>query len=345
MSNNTGDDGSFSSVVGKEVEEQRLNHHLNSIANSTATQKRKRKLPGNSADPSAEVIALSPHTLMAKNSFLCEICNKGFQRDQNLQLHLRGHNLPSKLKQRTSDETKKRVYVCPESSCVHHNPKRAFGDLIGIKKHFSPKHGEKKWKCEKCLKKFAVQSDWNAHFVTCGTKEYKCDCGIIFSRRDSFITHRAFCEEDIKASRPPIIPNLISMPIINNTTHEHQTSLASIFNHLDIETPSETMFSGNTSASLLGGAIMSNSSSFPPLQINANSLASPALMSVQKAAQIAASANLTSFSVTGVTLSTLSAIQTQNDHHQITLVADSEMFHGVQKHNMDRSCQKQGKGR
>ncbi|KAF9615546.1 hypothetical protein IFM89_024394 [Coptis chinensis] len=94
-------------------------------------------------DPEAEVIALSPKTLMATNRFLCEICGKGFQRDQNLQLHRRGHNLPWKLRQRTSKEPKKRVYVCPEKSCVHHHPSRALGDLY-----------------------------W----------------------RDSFITHRAFCD-------------------------------------------------------------------------------------------------------------------------------------------------------
>lgn len=134
------------------------------------------------ADPTAEVIALSPNSLMATNRFLCEICNKGFQRDQNLQLHRRGHNLPWKLRQRSTTEIRKRVYVCPEPSCVHHNPARALGDLTGIKKHFSRKHGEKKWKCEKCSKKYAVQSDWKAHSKTCGTKEYKCDCGTIFSR-------------------------------------------------------------------------------------------------------------------------------------------------------------------
>ncbi|KAL5155688.1 Protein indeterminate-domain 2 [Glycine soja] len=145
-------------------------------------------------DPNAEVVALSPTTLMATNRFVCEICNKGFQRDQNLQLHRRGHNLPWKLRQRTSTEVKKRVYVCPEPSCVHHNPARALGDLTGIKKHYSRKHGEKKWKCDKCSKRYAVQSDWKAHQKTCGTREYKCDCGTIFSRRDSFITHRAFCD-------------------------------------------------------------------------------------------------------------------------------------------------------
>ncbi|KAG8387701.1 hypothetical protein BUALT_Bualt02G0048600 [Buddleja alternifolia] len=130
--------------------------------NSNSSNKRKRNLPG-TPDPDAEVIALSPKSLMATNRFICEICNKGFQRDQNLQLHRRGHNLPWKLKQRSNKEVKKKVYICPEKTCVHHDPSRALGDLTGIKKHFSRKHGEKKWKCEKCSKKYAVQSDWKAH--------------------------------------------------------------------------------------------------------------------------------------------------------------------------------------
>ncbi|KAM0864387.1 hypothetical protein ACQ4PT_043980 [Festuca glaucescens] len=170
---------------------------------TAASNKRKRSLPGN-PDPDSEVVALSPATLMATNRFLCEICGKGFQRDQNLQLHRRGHNLPWKLKQRSSKEVvRKKVYICPEASCVHHDPCRALGDLTGIKKHFFRKHGEKKWKCDKCSKKYAVQSDWKAHSKICGTREYKCDCGTVFSRRDSFITHRAFCdaltEENTKA--------------------------------------------------------------------------------------------------------------------------------------------------
>ncbi|PKA58191.1 Zinc finger protein MAGPIE [Apostasia shenzhenica] len=155
--------------------------------------KKKRNLPG-TPDPNAEVIALSPGALLATNRFVCEICNKGFQRDQNLQLHRRGHNLPWKLRQRAGAEVRKRVYVCPEASCVHHNPSRALGDLTGIKKHFGRKHGEKKWKCDKCSKNYAVQSDWKAHVKTCGAREYRCDCGTIFSRKDSFITHRTFCD-------------------------------------------------------------------------------------------------------------------------------------------------------
>ncbi|KAF5937272.1 hypothetical protein HYC85_024778 [Camellia sinensis] len=270
-------EASLQAILGKQsnrLQENKIQNHLQGSSsgpstaaaaniNGSSTQpqpqeptvKKKRNLPGTPGnfkprhqpqlyitifihnDPTAEVVALSPTTLMATNRFVCEICNKGFQRDQNLQLHRRGHNLPWKLRQRTSTEVRKRVYICPEPTCVHHNPARALGDLTGIKKHFSRKHGEKKWKCDKCSKKYAVQSDWKAHQKTCGTREYKCDCGTIFSRRDSFITHRAFCdalaEENNKVNQGGIIPNMgsnipgqmpdlmASMPIDSNTTPTH----------------------------------------------------------------------------------------------------------------------------
>ncbi|XP_027359942.1 protein indeterminate-domain 5, chloroplastic-like [Abrus precatorius] len=187
--------------IRQENQSQIAQHHQSSTAASSTTtttpttvpQKKRRNQPG-TPYPDAEVIALSPKTLMATNRFICELCNKGFQREQNLQLHRRGHNLPWKLKQKTTKEPKRKVYLCPEPTCVHHDPSRALGDLTGIKKHYSRKHGEKKWKCDKCSKKYAVQSDWKAHSKTCGTREYRCDCGTLFSRRDSFITHRAFCD-------------------------------------------------------------------------------------------------------------------------------------------------------
>ncbi|XP_022719407.1 protein indeterminate-domain 2-like [Durio zibethinus] len=310
MSNITGDNGgSFSSgnTAGEEVQQQQEQvknfHGSNSLlstnsSGSTTPQdqqppsaKKKRNLPG-TPDPNAEVIALSPKTLLATNRFVCEICNKGFQRDQNLQLHRRGHNLPWKLRQRTSNEIRKRVYVCPEPSCVHHNPARALGDLTGIKKHFCRKHGEKKWKCDKCSKKYAVQSDWKAHSKTCGTKEYKCDCGTIFSRRDSFITHRAFCdaltEENNKASQGLVAINvgsnlqgqvpdqLIPAIPINNSHDTSAMNVSDSFSH-DTKSPIQllnmagSMFSNNP-GNLFGGAKshVSNSSS-SCLQLTANS--------------------------------------------------------------------------
>ncbi|CAF1696257.1 unnamed protein product [Brassica napus] len=225
-----GDPFSILSSMGGFVHQEQHIHHLqqhipelnpNSNPNPSAkpnssSAKKKRNQPG-TPDPDADVIALSPTTLMATNRFVCEICNKGFQRDQNLQLHRRGHNLPWKLKQRSNKEViKKKVYICPIKTCVHHDSSRALGDLTGIKKHYSRKHGEKKYKCEKCSKKYAVQSDWKAHAKTCGTREYKCDCGTLFSRKDSFITHRAFC--DALTEEGARMSSLSNNPAISTTT-------------------------------------------------------------------------------------------------------------------------------
>ncbi|XP_062088116.1 zinc finger protein GAI-ASSOCIATED FACTOR 1-like [Humulus lupulus] len=274
---------------------------LSTNSNDSSSQqpvlpKKKRNLPG-TPDPNAEVIALSPTTLMATNRFVCEICNKGFQRDQNLQLHRRGHNLPWKLRQRTTTEVKKRVYICPEPTCVHHNPARALGDLTGIKKHFSRKHGEKKWKCDKCSKKYAVQSDWKAHQKTCGTREYKCDCGTIFSRRDSFITHRAFCdalaEENNKVNQglmnnnnmgPKLLsqetqmPDLMpSMPLSSNASINGLSDFKSIPQEL-IPMPFKPMNSvvtggmfSTSSGPLFGSPRGLSTSSASSLQLSSNS--------------------------------------------------------------------------
>ncbi|KAG5225455.1 zinc finger protein [Salix suchowensis] len=202
ISNLTFASGEVSASSGSRIETGAIHPQHSFDSTNQPPPKKKKSFPGN-PDPDAEVIALSPNSLQTTNRFICEICNKGFKRDQNLQLHRRGHNLPWKLKQRTNKEVKKKVYVCPEVTCVHHDPSRALGDLTGIKKHFSRKHGEKKWKCEKCSKRYAVQSDWKAHSRICGTREYRCDCGTLFSRRDSFTTHRAFCdalaEESVRA--------------------------------------------------------------------------------------------------------------------------------------------------
>ncbi|KAI9084888.1 hypothetical protein K1719_033294 [Acacia pycnantha] len=319
MSNNTsGDSVSFSTENAGEGGAKRPSevlgqfHSPNSLTSTTTTNsngsntppppppKKKRNLPGN-PDPSAEVIALSPNTLMATNRFICEICSKGFQRDQNLQLHRRGHNLPWKLKQRSTTEVRKKVYVCPEPSCVHHNPARALGDLTGIKKHFCRKHGEKKWKCDKCSKKYAVQSDWKAHSKICGTREYKCDCGTVFSRRDSFITHRAFCdaltEENNKANERPTmqgmspgfrpgqqIQNLVSSLPVNNTNNivpnpqvgnmdnnDNKHPMSSLLQEL-MPMPANKPFNHNmNNAGNLFSRSLSSNSSAPPLQLNSNS--------------------------------------------------------------------------
>ncbi|KAL1562888.1 zinc finger protein SHOOT GRAVITROPISM 5-like [Salvia divinorum] len=157
------------------------------------TTKRKRR-PAGTPDPDAEVVSLSPKTLLESDRYVCEICNQGFQRDQNLQMHRRRHKVPWKLLKRETLVTRKRVFVCPEPSCLHHNPCHALGDLVGIKKHFRRKHSNhKQWVCHKCSKGYAVQSDYKAHLKTCGTRGHSCDCGRVFSRVESFIEHQDAC--------------------------------------------------------------------------------------------------------------------------------------------------------
>ncbi|KAL3512476.1 hypothetical protein ACH5RR_025193 [Cinchona calisaya] len=155
--------------------------------------KRKRR-PAGTPDPDAEVVSLSPKTLLESDRYVCEICNQGFQRDQNLQMHRRRHKVPWKLLKRETPVVRKRVFVCPEPSCLHHDPCHALGDLVGIKKHFRRKHSnQKQWVCEKCSKGYAVQSDYKAHLKTCGTRGHSCDCGRVFSRVESFIEHQDAC--------------------------------------------------------------------------------------------------------------------------------------------------------
>ncbi|GAA0163470.1 hypothetical protein LIER_19326 [Lithospermum erythrorhizon] len=156
--------------------------------------KRKRR-PAGTPDPDAEVVSLSPKTLLESDRYVCEICNQGFQRDQNLQMHRRRHKVPWKLLKRETPVVKKRVFVCPEPTCLHHDPCHALGDLVGIKKHFRRKHTDhRQWVCGKCSKGYAVQSDYKAHLKTCGTRGHSCDCGRVFSRVESFIEHQDACK-------------------------------------------------------------------------------------------------------------------------------------------------------
>ncbi|CAL5064099.1 unnamed protein product [Urochloa decumbens] len=168
--------------------------HIATTAAAAATMKKKRR-PAGTPDPDAEVVSLSPRTLLESDRYVCEICGQGFQRDQNLQMHRRRHKVPWKLLKREAGEAaRKRVFVCPEPSCLHHDPSHALGDLVGIKKHFRRKHsGHRQWACARCSKAYAVHSDYKAHLKTCGTRGHSCDCGRVFSRVESFIEHQDTC--------------------------------------------------------------------------------------------------------------------------------------------------------
>ncbi|CAN6346416.1 unnamed protein product [Urochloa humidicola] len=131
-----------------------------------------------------EVILLSPRTLMSPIRCACEVCGKGFQREQNLQLHRRGHGYGARRSTR-----KQRAYVCPEESCPRHDPAGALGNLKGIKMHYRRRHGDDGVRKREC--------EWDDHAATdCVGEDYGCECGAVFPRQDreSFVTHRSVCD-------------------------------------------------------------------------------------------------------------------------------------------------------
>ncbi|XP_020573251.1 protein indeterminate-domain 14-like [Phalaenopsis equestris] len=201
-----------------------------SSALNAATTKKKRR-PAGTPDPEAEVISLSPHTLLESERYVCEICLQSFRRSQNLQMHLRRHRVPWKLAAKRT-ESKKRVFVCPEASCLHHHPRHALGDLVGIKKHFRRKHsGNRQWGCARCSKAYAVLSDYKAHLKTCGTRGHCCDCGRVFSRVEAFIEHQDSCTAPATQSPPspppPPPPSPPAAPIVFiQQSPNHSTELS-----------------------------------------------------------------------------------------------------------------------
>ncbi|XP_028785052.1 zinc finger protein SHOOT GRAVITROPISM 5-like [Neltuma alba] len=191
---------------------------------ANTTNKRKRR-PAGTPDPDAEVVSLSPKTLLESDRYVCEICNQGFQRDQNLQMHRRRHKVPWKLLKRETPVVRKRVFVCPEPTCLHHDPCHALGDLVGIKKHFRRKHSNhKQWVCHRCSKAYAVQSDYKAHLKTCGTRGHSCDCGRVFSRVESFIEHQDACnmgrlQSEGQPQQPACLSRTASSPSPSSETN------------------------------------------------------------------------------------------------------------------------------
>eukprot|EP00467_Chlorarachnion_reptans_P007806 CAMPEP_0114496560 /NCGR_PEP_ID=MMETSP0109-20121206/5837_1 /TAXON_ID=29199 /ORGANISM="Chlorarachnion reptans, Strain CCCM449" /LENGTH=803 /DNA_ID=CAMNT_0001673845 /DNA_START=178 /DNA_END=2589 /DNA_ORIENTATION=+ len=144
--------------------------------------------------------ALTPTTaeLMASTIWRCKYqamdgteCNRVFPRLSNLKLHRRSHGLVERDMQLSAGARLsqfKRHYHCPHPGCKYHKRRTVFGVFGQIREHYR-RHGAKIYPCDKCGKMFAIRKDVNSHSKSCGTKKFKCTCGVALATKRSRRLH------------------------------------------------------------------------------------------------------------------------------------------------------------
>ena len=151
---------------------------------------------------SYEVIELGKEEILAPHVHSCKVCGKGFKRDANLRMHMRGHGEEYKTAAALAKPAgmdapppARCFYSCPFVGCKRNREHKSFQPLktaVCVKNHYRRSHCDKSYTCRRCnVKRFSVLADLRTHEKHCGRDRWVCSCGTSFSRKDKLFGHVA----------------------------------------------------------------------------------------------------------------------------------------------------------
>lgn len=174
-----------------------------------------------------EVLEVNKEEILAPHSHFCVICGKGFKRDANLRMHMRGHGDMYKTMEalanpnkgtKMADLVRFRRYSCPFEGCKRNKKHKKFQPLktiLCVKNHYKRSHCNKNYICKRCnSKKFSVIADLKTHEKHCGEGKWQCSCGTTFSRKDKLFGHVALFQGHSPALpandfKGPAVPDVV----------------------------------------------------------------------------------------------------------------------------------------